>query len=239
MSTERRLDRIASTSSNIVPAAAPVRQPEHIVDFAVNFLRLRLFPRQALVLKVVTLATNLMTAYDHKVLNQWMAGFRQITDGDRVLWEGSYGTPGDLMERIETQRSRGAPWFNELLAVFGRRGSKGFLGSVLIAWRVWTMLVMDNPQGHCCVEDGHTAARADLGARGARDEGECPSLGPSRAQRWPPELCSFASNATVPTSVTGVHRLDQRLTVRDLGTLTGCIPNRDRPVREGSVAARV
>jgi len=165
VSTERRLDRIATTSSNIVAAAAPVRRPEHIVDFAVHFLGVRLFPRQALVLKLVTLATDLLTAYDIEVLDLWMAGFRQVTDGDRVIWEGSYGTPGDLMERIETQRGRGAPWFNELLAVFGRRGSKGFLGSILIAWRVWTILMMDDAQGHFAAAEGKALGIYVFGTR--------------------------------------------------------------------------
>ncbi len=67
------------------------------------------------------------------------------------------------------------------------------------AWRYVYRAVDQRGQGHCCVEDGHTASRADLGVPGARDEGECPSLGTSRAQRWPPESCSFASNATVPS----------------------------------------
>jgi len=72
--------------------------------------------------------------------------------------------------------------------------------------------------GRCCVDDGHTASRADLGAPGARDEGECPSLGTSRAQRWPPELCSFASNATVPPRRRG-RRSDRRGVVRGDGRL--------------------
>ncbi len=65
-------------------------------------------------------------------------------------------------------------------------------GSPTTEWAArWTRLA-------ACAPLMQQSPRADLGVPGARDEGECPSLGTSRAQRWPPELCSFASNATVP-----------------------------------------
>jgi len=45
-------------------------------------------------------------------------------------------------------RDEGCPWFRELVLVLGRRASKSFLVSILVAWRVWRLLALKDPQAH-------------------------------------------------------------------------------------------
>lgn len=122
-------------------------QPLNIIDFASNklFLRKHLFPVQGTALKVATLATDLLTPFDHKVINQWQSGFELTYNGDTATWQGTEGTPGDLLPRMEWCLTEKRIMFREILLLIGRRGSKGYLGGILGAWQLWNLLALGDP----------------------------------------------------------------------------------------------
>jgi len=121
---------------------APQPEPRNIVEFATSndFLGLNLFPGQATILKCITVATHAFTAWDFEFIDRLAAGFIVTDDGGVTRWQGSEGTPGDLLQRIEWCRAQGRRWFGEVLLVVGRRGSKNFLGAIVGAWVTWHIL---------------------------------------------------------------------------------------------------
>ncbi|MGI9121186.1 MAG: hypothetical protein ACR2G7_13895 [Acidimicrobiales bacterium] len=139
--SRRRLDAIARQlpPSQTKTVAA---MPTNIIEFASDprFLGMRLYPRQATVLKIITLATELFTSYDISVINAWTKGYRESGGTSDRRWEGSEGTPGDILERIEWCRAHGRRWFREVLLVVGRRGSKNVIGAIVGAWVIWHVL---------------------------------------------------------------------------------------------------
>jgi hypothetical protein len=110
----------------------------NIIDFTVDsrFLdRPRLYPRQALLLKLMFLEEELLTEYDHEVLRLWGEG------GPHGLETGTqYGVASDVLTRIRLLRATGRRWFREAVLVLGRRGSKGYLGAISVAYLLWLFL---------------------------------------------------------------------------------------------------
>lgn len=121
-----------------------------IVEFATSpeFLDLKLFPLQALILKVATLDLDRFTPFDYGVIDEWGTGFRINDDPDKPAYEGKRGTTPDLITRIEMCRAAGRISCEELVLVLGRRGSKSFLAAILVAWRLWNLLALRDPQAH-------------------------------------------------------------------------------------------
>lgn len=90
--------------------------------------RPRIYPRQATLLKIVFLRTDLLTDYDHGVLDEWEESFRR-TENEGI-------TPG-IRERAEFLRDLGYTHFREVLLVLGRRGGKGYFSALCMAYVLW------------------------------------------------------------------------------------------------------
>lgn len=142
--------RLESIQRRVPPARRSTRrdEPLNIIHFAtaVEFLGKFLFPRQATLLKVMTLALELLTPFDKRVIEEWTAGFTVTDPGGEAAWSGTEGTPGDLMRRMAIARSQGHRWFRDILLLIGRRGSKGYLSAIFGAWVIWWLLEHDDPQ---------------------------------------------------------------------------------------------
>src|SRR4051794_32289937 len=98
-----RLDRLeqAAILTSVEPTGEfGASQPLNIIDFATNsnFLGLNLYPRQATVLKVMTLSVDLLTEFDYRVLDEWAEGYRPDETGQR--WVGVEGTTPDIVARM-------------------------------------------------------------------------------------------------------------------------------------------
>lgn len=121
-----------------------------IAEFATSkdFLGLSLFPLQLLILKIATLSVELFTSFDRMIIQRWGEGFILNEDLEHPAFEGRKGTTPDLLERIETCRNAGRTSCEELVLVLGRRGSKSFLAAILVAWRLWNLLALEDPQRH-------------------------------------------------------------------------------------------
>lgn len=158
MSTRSRIDRLARVDrrSGAVPppGVGPIEVPD-IITFVTSpqYLdRPRLYPNQALLLKLMFLAVELLSPRDHEVLTAWGAGFTATGElGDR-RFEGGAGLPPDVLARMETCRAQGRRWFREVVWVIGRRGSKGYLTALAAAYVIWHYLAHENPQGHYGIE---------------------------------------------------------------------------------------
>jgi hypothetical protein len=113
-----------------------------------------LFPRQATLLKLIFLQTELFTQYDYDVIGEWSEGFR-LPDPERIAalgpddvlrYEGNNGISPDVLDRVAINQAEGRPWFREVDAVIGRRGSKGLLGALCGSYVLWHYLLMGDPQ---------------------------------------------------------------------------------------------
>jgi len=80
--------------------------------------RPNLYPRQATLLKIIFLRTDLLTEYDYKVINEWETNFKRT---------GYNGIVPGIVERMIYLREQGYPWFREVLLVMGRRAGKGHI----------------------------------------------------------------------------------------------------------------
>lgn len=111
--------------------------------------RPNLYPRQATLLKTVFLQDELFTPYDYEVLEQWAEGFHIPGQGkDLSHYHGHNGICPDVLERIGLCKAEGRHWFSEFIAVIGRRGSKGLLGALCMAYVLWHYLTKGDPQRH-------------------------------------------------------------------------------------------
>ena len=147
-SLERRIgaaESRATSRKSTRPPRPPV--PENIIDFATNplFLGLRLYPVQALLLKLITLSAHLLTDYDREVLPK-LTDFMVERDDRRTAYVGTRGVSPDWESRIERCTDAGLSSFTEVALVLGRRGGKGFIAAILVAWRIWNLLMQENPQ---------------------------------------------------------------------------------------------
>src|SRR5579885_697434 len=110
-----------------------------IIEFIVSDRYLNrplLYPRQATILKVMFLQTELLTEYDYEVLGRWGEGFREPDPSLADTWDeerpfrydGFNGIQPDVLDRIAMCKDEGRSWFRETVSVMGRRASKGHLG---------------------------------------------------------------------------------------------------------------
>ncbi len=129
--------------------AEDVRLPS-IVEFAEHpsFLGAgRLFPRQKTLLRLMCLETENMTDYDIEVINQWAEMFNP---SDEVVM----GINPDIWKRVEWLKANGYDHFREIIAIVGRRGGKNHLGAILLAYQLWKLILLDDPQEYYGVARG-------------------------------------------------------------------------------------
>jgi len=159
--TVSRIERVAQrvTSPDVREAdSRPVSELvlPNIVDFVLDECYLgitSIAPRQLLALKLIFCEVDLLTDYDHEILDQWRA-FRVADDETR--FEGGYGTTPDILERIHRMKSLGRSHFREVVMVLGRRAGKNWLGSIVSAYKVWELLCTEDPQRHFGIDPTST-----------------------------------------------------------------------------------
>lgn len=141
MKHQRRLDRLVAqhTQRPTKPAETKLVIP-NIIDFVTgkNYLNQpNLYPRQALLLKLICLSPELLSAYDHRVLEQWGAGFTAVGEPGARRYAGTEGLPPDVLQRMELRHEEGRRWFGEVVLVLGRRAGKGYLTALVAAYVLW------------------------------------------------------------------------------------------------------
>jgi len=111
--------------------------------------RPNLYPRQATLLKIIFLRDDLFTEYDHQVIAEWIAEFHATNPNagpDNKFQAKTNGIQPDIYERIAWLKERGYRWFKEVLMAVGRRGSKGYVCSLAMAYVLWAYLARGDPQ---------------------------------------------------------------------------------------------
>lgn len=105
--------------------------------------RANLYPRQATLLKIIFLRLDLLTDYDHKVIDQWEESFRQT---------GNNGIVPGVRRRMAKLRKEGRKWFRETLLVMGRRAGKGHISGLSMSYVLWNYMAKGNPQDYYGVD---------------------------------------------------------------------------------------
>jgi hypothetical protein len=65
---------------------------------------------------------------------------------------GNNGIQPDILERIKWCQDDGRKWFREVVNVSGRRGGKGYVGALCMAYVLWCYMAYGDPQGHYGVD---------------------------------------------------------------------------------------
>lgn len=134
-------------------SARPIPNVIQFVTGAEWLNRPSLYPRQATLLKIIFLQTEIFTEFDYRVIDEWTKGFslneskRIESDEDdavTVTFDGQWGIVPDILDRIEYLRGEGHMWFNVVLAVQGRRSGKGHLGGLGGSYVLWHYIAMPN-----------------------------------------------------------------------------------------------
>lgn len=156
VSPEQRLRRIEASILPPPSAASPSEIQSlpvpNVVDFVVSahyLNRPMLYPRQALYLKLIFLQLDQLTDYDYSVLRKWGLWSDHALEENRA-----YGIPSDLLDRIKMLKELGRLWFREVLAVIGRRGSKGYMGAISTSYIVYQLLALGDPQAYLGLPKG-------------------------------------------------------------------------------------
>lgn len=98
-----------------------------------------LYPRQATLLKIFFLRNDLLTEYDHAVIDEWEENYRST---------GNNGITPGVRQRMEYLRANGYKWFREILLVMGRRAGKGQVAALGMSYVLWNYMAKGNPQKH-------------------------------------------------------------------------------------------
>lgn len=96
-----------------------------------------LYPRQATLMKVIFLRTDLLTDYDYSVIAEWERSFRNT---------GNNGITIGILDRMEQLRAQGYKWFREILLVMGRRAGKGHISALAMSYVLWNYMAKGDPQ---------------------------------------------------------------------------------------------
>lgn len=105
--------------------------------------RPNVYPRQATLLKIIFLRLDLLTDYDHKVIDEWEENFRST---------GNNGIVPGVRRRMAKLRTENRKWFREVLLVMGRRAGKGHISGLSMAYVLWNYMAKGNPQDHYGVD---------------------------------------------------------------------------------------
>jgi hypothetical protein len=96
-----------------------------------------MYPRQATLLKIIFLRLDLLTDYDHKVIDEWEESFRE---------SGNNGIVPGVRRRMAKLRQKGHRWFRETLLVMGRRAGKGHISGLSMSYVLWNYMAKGDPQ---------------------------------------------------------------------------------------------
>lgn len=128
-----------------------------------------LYPRQATLLKLIFLRTDLFTDYDRGVIQEWIDEFHATNPDagpENKFRADTNGIQPDIYERIEYLQSRGYRWFKELILAIGRRGGKGHICALAMSYILWTYLCRGNPQEYYGIDrDKHLAVMIFAGKK--------------------------------------------------------------------------
>lgn len=106
------------------------------------------YPRQATLIKIIFLRDDLFTEYDHQVIDEWEANYRN----GALPWHapGQNGITPDIRGRIKLLKEQNPSrrWFRELLLVMGRRAGKGHVSAQAMSYILWNYMATGNPQDH-------------------------------------------------------------------------------------------
>jgi hypothetical protein len=107
-----------------------------------------LYPRQVTLLKLIFLRDDLFTDYDRAVIDEWCQRFADTNPDaeDNKFSARTKGLQPDIYERIAYLKRRGYKWFPEVILAIGRRGSKGYLSALCMAYVLWNYIAKGNPQ---------------------------------------------------------------------------------------------
>lgn len=137
----------------LAPAAVPMLSPVDFTAFTglsvpdpITFVlspkwcgRPQLYPRQATLLKVIFLRNDLLTEYDHAVIDEWEESFQRT---------GNNGIVPGIRQRMAGLRLQGYFYFREVLLVLGRRAGKGYVSALAMAYVLWRFMAKGDPQEH-------------------------------------------------------------------------------------------
>lgn len=98
-----------------------------------EFCNVKLYPRQLVLLKLMFLEE--LTDREEEILDYWMDGGH---NGEILI------SP-HMRERIKWCRDQGYKHFREVLLIGGRRGSKGFITSLAMAYNLYQLLILGDP----------------------------------------------------------------------------------------------
>jgi hypothetical protein len=99
----------------------------------------RLYPRQATLIKIIFLRNDLLTEYDHAVIDEWEDSFQR---------NGDNGIVANIRQRMAALRLLGYEYFREVLLVLGRRAGKGYVSALAMAYVLWRFMAKGDPQEH-------------------------------------------------------------------------------------------
>lgn len=105
--------------------------------------RPNLYPRQGTLLKIIFLRTDLLTEYDHTVIDEWEQSYRAT---------GNNGIVPGVRQRMDMLREDGYDWFREVLLVMGRRAGKGHITALSKAYVLWNYMAKGDPQNYFGVD---------------------------------------------------------------------------------------
>ncbi len=166
------LSNILSSAESVVDTTLALPDP---ITFATSEGRYglgrRLYPRQATLIKVIFGRDDLFTEYDYEVLGDWCGGFElpdesELDPAKPLRYRGNRGMTPDVLSRIQWLHDNDAKWFREVVAVVGRRGSKGYLGAIAGAYVLAHFTAKSDPQGYYGIDrDKRMAAFVFAGKR--------------------------------------------------------------------------
>jgi hypothetical protein len=111
--------------------------------------RENIYPRQTTMLKLIFLRDDLFTDYDREVIDEWTGEFLATNPNaglDNKFEAQTQGCQPDIYERITYLKERGYRWFSEVILAIGRRGGKGYISALAMAYVLWNYLATGNPQ---------------------------------------------------------------------------------------------
>lgn len=121
----------------------PVPDPVTFVLSGDYLDRPNMYPRQATLLKIIFLRLDLLTEYDHMVIDEWEDNFRET---------GHNGIVPGVRRRMAKLRKEGRKWFRETLLVMGRRAGKGHISGLSMAYVLWNYMAKGDPQRYYGVD---------------------------------------------------------------------------------------